>query len=88
MARITTEFTRTVHTTTALVMVVNTTTQQVENKNYVLLGELDKKQVENIVKKQLENGLVFVQVMELNVIDKMYSISIEDFIKYGKEITK
>lgn len=80
--------TRTVTTTEATVLCLNTETCEPFNETVVLSkSTTDTKVALKEAKKQLENDTISVaKVVSLQPLEKMYGLELTDFIKYATEL--
>lgn len=79
--------TRTVTATKVTVKVINPATDEISTKE-VVLGKAveDADKVTKLVKKQLNDSEVFVGVVATEKLEKLYGITVEDFIAHSIEL--
>ena len=83
------EFTRTIEATKAIALCFNKTTGEAENKSVMVSGayDTDSKKLEKLVAKHVENdNTKFIEIVDTEVITKVYGISLEDFMANAVEL--
>ena len=82
--------TRTIKTTTVQTMEVNTETATIEYNNYEIVGEYPVKELEKIVRKEVEEetNRKFVSIVKTVKNEQIYGMPEEEFILYAKPIER
>lgn len=79
--------TRRVAITQGEVMVVNTTTREVEVRDYKIIGSyVNSDKILEIVCKSLPSDIKAVQVLTSKVQIKLFGVTEKDFVNYGVEL--
>ena len=82
--------TRTVTFNHIKVMAVNTQTASVENKGLCIVGDYTDKEIEKLVKSELEkmDNIKYVSIVENYKDTQIYGMSEEDFVAKAEIITR
>ena len=80
--------TRTIESTTANIVVFNTTTASVEKQELILAGNLSETDAEKEIRCLFENEKVykFVMIENLEVVSKLYGVTESAFLEIAKEL--
>lgn len=79
--------TRRVAITQGEVMVVNTTTKEVEERDYHIIGSyVNFDKILEIISKSLPSDIKAVQVLNKKVEIKLFGVTEKDFVNYGVEL--
>ncbi len=82
--------TRTITTTTAQAMTVNTENASIEYVNYEIVGDYTEKEIEKLVKKEVEQeaNRKFVSMVKSEKNEQIYGMTEEEFVTLAKPITR
>lgn len=82
--------TRTITTTTVQAMTVNTETATIEYNNYEIVGEYSEKEMEKIVRKEVEQetNRKFVSIVETEKNEQIFGMTEEEFVALAKPIER
>lgn len=83
--------TRTIDTTNIKALVVNLETREIETRGITLSGKHTKESADKVLRKrenELDHGLRYVGIDELENNTKLYGMTEDEFIKLSKEITR
>lgn len=78
--------TRTISGTKATVKVINPATDEITTREIMLSKVLDGDKLEKAVKKELVAGEVFVAIVAVEKVEKMYGITPSDFMAHAIEL--